>query len=347
MNAFKHLSQLIGATPLSKIKYFYCGEERFIYVKHEHYNYTGSIKDRIALHILHDAKKTGELKDDGVIVEATSGNTGISFAAIGRALGHKVRIFMPDWLSQERINLMKSFGAEVTLVSEQEGGFIGSINQTKALKAADAKVFLPSQFSNHKNCEAHYLSTGPEIHKQLTSLAVTPDAFIAGVGTGGTIMGVGHYLKEHYPMIKLFPLEPLNSPTLSMGEKVGKHRIQGISDDFIPDILKLDELDDIISVDDGDAIRMAKKLASDLGLGVGISSGANFLGAVKIQNLLGKDAVVVTILPDDNKKYLSTDLMKDEPRKIAFMSCDIDRLSFEDTICIQERDAFCKHYVND
>ena len=188
--------------------------------------------------------------------------------------------------------------------------------------------FLPSQFSNDDNVEAHYLTTGPELWWQLKYRDLTPDAFIAGVGTGGTIMGVGKFLKEQDNNLHIHPLEPLNSPTLTTGYKVGKHRIQGISDEFIPSIVKLDHLDSIISVDDGDAIIMAQKLAAELGIGVGISSGANFIGALELQNRMGADKVVVTIFPDDNKKYLSTDLLKRESVKKEFLSPDIELLDF-------------------
>ena len=189
--------------------------------------------------------------------------------------------------------------------------------------------FLPCQFSNHDNIEAHYLTTGPELWLQLKYRNITPDAFIAGVGTGGTIMGVGKFLKEQDANIKLHPLEPMNSPTLSTGYKVGKHRIQGISDDFIPSIIQFDCLNEVVSIDDGDAIIMAQRLASVLGIGVGISSGANFLGALKIQNGLGQDKVVVTVFPDDNKKYLSTDLVKEEPVKEDFLATDVELMYFE------------------
>ncbi|MDR0865883.1 MAG: PLP-dependent cysteine synthase family protein, partial [Candidatus Symbiothrix sp.] len=290
------LRSIIGNTPLLKIDYKYRGKCRTIYAKAEYHNLTGSIKDRIAYYILEEAYKSDELHPDMHIMEATSGNTGISFAALGKAMGHEVTIFMPNWMSSERINLIKSFGASIRLVTPEEGGFLGSIEMTENLKKENPeKVFLPRQFDNHKNCEAHAKSTGPEIVEQLIQLGLIPDAFIAGVGTGGTVMGVGHYLKNINDKVKIYPLEPANSPTLSAGHKVGKHRIQGISDEFIPSIVKLDQLDDIIQVDDGDSIIMAQQLARTLGLGVGISSGANFLGAVKVQNCLGDDAVVTTV----------------------------------------------------
>jgi cysteine synthase A len=194
-----------------------------------------------------------------------------------------------------------------------------------AVKEGD--TFLPRQFSNNDNVNAHYNSTGPEIWWQLRYRNIIPDAFVAGVGTGGTIMGTGKFLREMNNSIKVHPLEPENSPTLSTGYKVGKHRIQGISDEFIPSIVDLGTLDEVVSVDDGDAIIMAQKLAV-LGIGVGISSGANFLGALMLQNELGKNAVVVTAFPDDNKKYLSTDLLKDEPQKKRFLAPDVELESF-------------------
>ena len=324
----RNLSNLIGNTPLLEIKLKYQGEKRTIYAKAEHLNMTGSIKDRMAFHIIKHGYKRGILKPGYQIIEATSGNTGIAFAAIGRALGHPVTIFMPNWMSKERINLIKSLGAKIKLVSREEGGFLGSIKLAEQLAIKTKKSFLPRQFCNKDNTDAHYQTTGPEIWWQLYYRSITPDAFIAGVGTGGTIMGVGKFLREKNPAIKLFPLEPENSPTLSTGYKVGKHRIQGISDEFIPPILKLDGLDKVISVDDGDAIIMAQKLAADLGLGVGISSGANFIGALQIQNEMGKDATVVTVFSDDNKKYLSTDLLRKEPIKKDFLSKDIKLVSY-------------------
>jgi cysteine synthase A len=279
---------------------------------------TGSIKDRMAFYILQQGYVRGLLKPGHVIAEATSGNTGIAFCAIGRALGHPAIIFMPDWMSAERINLIKSLGAEIVLISKEEGGFLGSIRRSEEFAASRGDVFLPRQFSNEDR------STGPEIWWQLRWHGLFPDAFIAGVGTGGTIMGVGRFLREKRPGIKLYPLEPSNSPTMSTGHKVGKHRIQGISDEFIPPIVNLTSLDKVISVDDGDSILMAQKLASQLGLGVGISSGANLLGALQVQNDLGGDAVVVTVFSDDNKKYLSTDLLRREPEKEGFLAPDVE-----------------------
>ena len=322
------LSSLIGNTPLMAIAFTYRGERRVLYAKAENLNMTGSIKDRMAFHILRRAYERGTLKPGGLIIEATSGNTGIAFSAIGRALGHPVDIFMPNWMSSERINLIRSLGARIHLVSPEEGGFLGSIRMSEELAAKTPGSFLPRQFANEDNIEAHYLTTGPEIWWQLNFHGLRPDAFIAGVGTGGTIMGTGRFLREKNPRVKLYPLEPANSPTMSTGYKVGKHRVQGISDEFIPPIVKLDRLDKVVAVDDGDSIIMAQKLASQLGIAVGISSGANFLGALKVQNELGRDAVVVTVFSDDNKKYLSTDLMKEEPVKPDFLAPNVDLLNY-------------------
>lgn len=327
-NQILGISSLIGNTPMLAIQLVYKGIERTIYAKAEYLNMTGSIKDRMAYHIIQKAYRSGVLKKGDRIVEATSGNTGIAFSGIGRAMGHPVTIFMPDWMSKERINLMKSYGADIRLVSKAEGGFLGSIEMANKLAGSDENTFLPLQFSNGDNCEAHYNTTAPELWWQLKYRNLIPDAFVAGVGTGGTVMGVGKYLKEQNPEIKVHPLEPSNSPTMTTGHKVGKHRIQGISDEFIPSIVQLDKLDEIVSVDDGDSIIMAQKLSSMLGLGVGISSGANFLGALKIQEELGPNSVVVTVFADDNKKYLSTDLMEEEPVLDGFISTDVELLSF-------------------
>jgi cysteine synthase A len=317
------LARLVGNTPLLAIEFELDGQLRSIHAKLESLNFTGSVKDRMALHILRRGYESGALRHGALIVEATSGNTGISFAALGRALGHPVAIFMPDWMSSERVNLIRSFGAEVRLVSADEGGFLGSIARAAELAADTPGAFLPRQFSNSDNSAAHERSTGPEILTQLGAAGLAPDAFVAGVGTGGTIMGVGRYLRRRLPQVRLHPLEPANSPTLSTGHKVGRHRIQGISDEFIPPIVDLHALDSVLAVDDGDAIIMAQQLARELGLAVGISSGANFLGAVMAQDALGGTGVVATIFADSNKKYLSTDLMREEPVRPGFLSTRI------------------------
>lgn len=323
---FKGIKNMISNTPLLEINFLYKGKKRRIFAKAEYYNLSGSIKDRVAYYILKKAYQCGAIHSGDTIVEATSGNTGIAFSAMAAYLGHPMIVYMPDWMSKERINLMKSYGADVTLVSREEGGFLGSIAKCKE-KARENNVFLPGQFSNYDNVEAHIVDTGSEIINQFKSIGLVPDGVVAGVGTGGTIMGLSKAFKSVNPSCKAFPLEPLNSPTLSTGYKTGNHRIQGISDEFIPDIVKLDELDDVISVDDIDSILMAKKLSKELGIGVGISSGANFLGAVTALEKIGTDKCVVTVFADDNKKYLSTDYSLDFDAKESYLSPQIELIS--------------------
>jgi cysteine synthase A len=327
-NSINGLSSLIGNTPLLEIEFLYKGKLRRIYAKAEYLNMTGSIKDRMALYIMKEAYAKKTIKPGYRVIEATSGNTGISFSAVCRALGHPVTIYMPDWMSEERKNLIRSMGADVVLVSKEEGGFLESIRRTREMAAVGENTFLPRQFENNDNALAHYTTTGPEIWWQLKMHGKRTDAFVAGVGTGGTIMGTGRYLKKMNPSVKLYPLEPSNSPTMTTGYKVGAHRIQGISDEFIPAIVKLNELNEVVAVDDGDSIIMAQRLASELGIAVGISSGANFLGALTKLEELGSDATVVTVFSDDNKKYLSTDLMKKEPVKEGYLSTDVKLKSF-------------------
>jgi cysteine synthase A len=329
-NRLLALSRLIGGTPLLEIHCRYRGREHRIYAKHEAYNFTGSIKDRMALYILQRAHAMGEIAAGDVIAEATSGNTGISFAAIGRALGHPVRIYMPDWMSRERVLVIQSLGAAVIPVSAELGGFLGSIRMADEFARESGRVFRPQQFDNSANVQAHYETTGPEISAQLASLGRTPTAFVAGVGTGGTVMGVARHLRERFGEgIHAYPLEPANSPTLRTGHKVGRHRIQGISDEFVPSIVRVQELGRILDIWDGDAILMSQRLASQLGIAVGISSGANLLGALQIAHEQGPDACVATVFCDDNKKYLSTDLCSDEECKEHYCCNDVELLGFQ------------------
>ncbi len=320
---FKELESLVGNTPMLEIHYEYKGIKDIIYAKAEHYNLTGSIKDRPALYMMKRAYERGEISQGQVITEATSGNAGISFCAMGANLGNPCVIYMPDWMSKERIYLMQSFGAEVRLVSKEEGGFLGSIEMTKALNK-ETGAFLPRQFENEDNSAAHYHGTGYEIAAILERFGLKVDGFVAGVGTGGTTVGVGRRLKEVNPNALIMPLEPKSSPTLSVGHKVGSHRIAGISDEFIPQIIKdAPKMDKIIQVDDGDSINMARKLARELGIAVGISSGANMIGAIMAKIEMGRDAVVSTVFSDDNKKYLSTDYAHEQPIKEGFITPDI------------------------
>lgn len=327
------LVALIGGTPLLEIRYRLDGQPRRIFAKYEQVNMTGSVKDRMAAFILQKAYEEGALHGGDTIVEASSGNTGISFSALGRALGHPVRIYMPNWMSQERVRLIQSFGAEVIPVSSQQGGFVGSIRMAEQFAAAHENVFLPKQFENPANADAHFRETAPEIESQLAALGLEADAFVAGVGTGGTVMGVGNYLRRNGRPVKVHPLEPANSPTMRTGCRVGQHRIQGISDEFVPSIVDLSRLDDIVDVWDGDSILMAQDLCGRLGLSVGISSGANFLGAVQVVESLGGDAVVATLFPDSNKKYLSTDLCRTEPCGEDYWTPRIDLEAFRAIRC--------------
>lgn len=322
------LEKLIGNTPMIKIKCKYRGEEGKgiekeinVYVKLEYYNLTGSIKDRVVFYIIEKARKEGKLKDKMKLVEATSGNTGISLASIGAYYNYPVHIFMPDFVSYERVQLMKSYGAEVELISRKDGGFIKCVELAKKY-AKENNAFLVNQFSNIDNYKAHYETTGKEIIRDLEKIEKKEKqkeekiserigAFISGVGTGGTLMGIGNRLKEKYKDIKIVALEPDKMPIISK-EKYGKenkleqHKIEGIGDDFVPDLLNIEKIDDIILINDDEAIKMAKKIAKELGIGVGISSGANLLGAIKLGYKLNKD--IITVFADDNKKYLSTEL---------------------------------------
>jgi cysteine synthase A len=339
------MNNMIGNTPLLIINYKYKGEKRIIYAKAEYYNLTGSIKDRIAKHIIFESYKDGTLTRHMPIIEATSGNTGIAFAALGAMHGHPVHIFMPEWMSNERKQLIRSYGAILHEVTYEQGGFAGCVELADAY-AKEINGFRPQQFINPYNVEAHYLTTGLEICTQLDKLHVEPHCFVAGVGTGGTIMGVKKRLKRKYPNVKVFPLEPAQSAFMSTGIAGEKHRIQGIGDGFIPEIVKLDELDEVLVVDDFDAILMARLLAQKLGLGVGISSGANFIGAVMAQNKYGKDANTITIFSDDTKKYLSSDTNLFEEPKDDFISNDIELISV-DAECICDKRIFegvCDHF---
>ena len=325
---------LIGNTPMIKIKYTYKGKENNVYAKLEMFNITGSIKDRVADYIIKNAKQKGILKENMPIIEATSGNTGISLSALGACYKHPVYIFMPDWASKERIELMKLYGANIRLISKEEGGFIKCVEEAKKL-AKDLNGFLANQFENEDNILAHYETTGKEILEQLEEKKI--GGFVSGVGTGGTLIGIGKRLKEANNHIKIYALEPEKMPILSNGKILGQHKIEGIGDDFVPDIFDRNKdiiEKDILLINDEDAMNMARKLAKELGLGVGISSGANFIGAVLIQEKLEEkmEGNIVTVFADDNKKYLSTDLGKDIDNKDNFMSNKVELLEYEEIL---------------
>jgi len=317
------LWNVVGDTPLLQIRLRFRGLERCVYAKYEAANLTGSIKDRMALHVLQAAHARGEIAPGDTIVEATSGNTGIAFAAIGRALGHPVRIYMPEWMSRERKLLIESLGATIVTLSGEEGGFLGCIARADRDAAASKHAFRPRQFDNRDNVAAHRRTTGPELLAQVRMVGLEPTAFVAGVGTGGTLAGVGEFLRAELGTVAIHPLEPANSPTLRTGTKSGTHRIQGVSDDLVPSIVRLERWDPVIDVWDGDAILMAQRLARELGLAVGISSGANLLGALQVADAQGPAAVATTVFPDSNKKYLSTDLCREEPVRDHYLSREV------------------------
>ena len=315
------IEDLIGNTPMIKIDYEYEGKKSSIYAKLEYYNYTGSIKDRIALYIIQKERQNGNLKEGQAIVEVTSGNTGISFSAIGAFFGHDVHIFMPDWVSLERRNLIEMYGAHVHLVSREEGGF------KKALELADEfaienDAFKPLQFDNPLNVEAQYNSTGKEILDSVNDI----NAFVSGIGTGGTLMGIGKRLKDNDPSSKIFALEPSTLSILKMGMEEGSHMIEGIGDDFIPGIIDQSLIDDIVLIHDCDAINMSKRIAKEFGLGIGISSGANFLASVLMDN---DDFKIATVFADDNKKYITTKLSEPVDDNPELISNRIKLIGFE------------------
>lgn len=320
-----NIAPLVGNTPLLEIHYTYKGKERRLFAKLESGNLSGSVKDRIAHHILKTAYMNGSLKPGDKIVEATSGNTGITFSAFGSLLGHPVTIFMPDWMSRERVALMESYGANVRLVTKEEGGFTGSVDMAENMGLEEG-VFLPRQFTNVGNTQAHILTTGQEIIDQLGVINLVPDITVAGVGTGGTVMGLNSAFKKINPSSKVFALEPTSSAIMSTGHAEAEHIIYGIGDGFIPDLCKLDELDGVVVVDEYDSTYMARMLSEVLGLSVGISSGANFLGAVLKQDELGSDHTVVTVFADDAMKYLSTDYGKKQVLKDEYVSGSIHLL---------------------
>ena len=312
------MKELIGNTPLIKIKYKYQNQIKNVYAKLEYYNLTGSIKDRMAYYIILKSYQNNKLKQNQPIIEATSGNTGISLAAIGAYFKNPVYIFMPDWVSQERKKIMEKYGAKVYLVTKEEGGFIECIKRANEL-AKQINGFRPNQFENKLNEEINYLTTAQEIIDKNIKI----NAFISGVGTGGTLMGIGKKIKEKYKTSQIIAIEPEKLPIISKNKIYGQHKIEGIGDEFVPKLLDKNIIDNIILINDEDAINMTNLLAQKLGLGVGISSGANFLGAV-LTNLDN----VVTVFPDDLKKYLSVDNKITTPKE-NLLSNKIELIDFE------------------
>lgn len=316
-------NSIIGNTPMIKLNYEYKGKNKYIYSKLEYYNLTGSIKDRVAYYIIKNAEKRGILKKGMSIVEATSGNTGIALSALGTFYGYPTYIFMPDWASEERVKLMKSYGANVTLYSKNEGGFLKCVKEAQKM-SEDNNVFLANQFANKDNLLAHYETTAQEIINQVPEKLY---GFVSGVGTGGTLMGNGIRLKEEFKDLKLVAIEPDKMPIISKGEILGSHKIEGIGDDFVPELINKAQIDDIFLINDYDAINMSRKLAKNLGLGVGISSGANLIGSILLNEKINKS--VCTVFADDNKKYLSTDLSNSIDINPNFISNQIKIKSYE------------------
>lgn len=315
------IDKLIGNTPMIKIKIKYNKKTINVFTKLEYYNYTGSIKDRLANYIIKQGYKDKSLKPGMPIVEATSGNTGISFAALGAFYNHPVHIFIPDFVSEERIKIMKLYGANVHLISRKNGGFKEAIKKANEL-AKKINGFRPNQFDNIKNTEVHYKTTGKEITNKINNI----DVFVSGIGTGGTLMGIAKRIKKHNKKAKIITLQPKQLPILTNPNYIGTHKIEGIGDDFIPNLVDINIIDDIITIDDEDAINMSRILATNFGLGVGISSGANLIAAA----LVGKNNNnVVTVFADDLKKYLSTDLSNKINTNKKLISNNIKILSID------------------
>ena len=291
-----NILDLIGNTPLIRLK----GEN--VFAKAEFLNPGGSIKDRVALAMLEGAERDGRLKPDSVIMEPTSGNTGIGVALVGRLKGYRVRIVMPENMSEERKKLIKALGAELILTSAEKS-IGGAVERVRQMQAEDPRVFVPQQFENPDNPRVHYEETAHEIWRQMTG---DVDCFVAGVGSGGTLQGVGKFLREHKPDVRIVAVEPKDVSAL-LGHEPGLHQIQGIGDGFIPAILDVSLVDEVVEVTDQDAIETTRQLGRDHGLLVGISSGANVWAARKMsERISGK---IATVLPDRAERYFSTALM--------------------------------------
>ena len=302
---YKNLLDLIGNTPIVKLNNIFNDENiADIYVKLEGFNLGSSVKDRAALGMIAAAEKSGRLKPGGTIVEPTSGNTGISLALISSLKGYKIIIIMPDTMSVERRSIIAAYGAEIILTDGAKG-MKGAIEKAEELLKNNPDYFMPQQFENSANPEMHYKTTGEEIIKDLPDL----DAFVAGVGTGGTITGIGKKLKEFNPDIKIIAVEPTDSAVLS-GEKPGKHKLQGIGAGFIPKILDLSVIDEVIRISNDKAFEFCRIISRQNALFLGISSGAAIAAAYETAKKLGKGKKVLAVSPDGGEKYLSTDVYK-------------------------------------
>lgn len=306
MKVYHSIQEMTGQTPILQLHRIEEEDHSYghLFAKLEYYNPAGSVKDRVAKTMILDAIENGQLKPGATIIEPTSGNTGIGLCAIGSALGFKVIIVMPDTMSEERRKLMKAFGAKLVLTPGKEG-MSGAITKAEELAKDIPNSFIPSQFTNPSNPKAHYMSTGPEIDEQMDGQV---DIFVAGIGTGGTISGVGRYLKEKNPHVQIIAVEPQDSPLLSQG-KAGPHQIQGIGANFIPETLNTDIYDQIITVSTDEAFEAARQLAQKEGILTGISSGAALYAAKTLaKQSENKDKNIVVLLPDGGDRYLSTAL---------------------------------------
>ncbi|WP_054944010.1 cysteine synthase A [Paenibacillus ihuae] len=300
------VTDLIGSTPLVRLNRIAPEGSAEIYLKLEYQNPGSSVKDRIALSIVEEAEKDGLLKPGGTIVEATSGNTGIGLALVAAAKGYKAVIVMPETMSLERRNLLRAYGAELVLTPGSEG-MNGAVKKAEQILAENPDYFLAEQFKNKANLKIHLETTGPEIVEAIESIGGPLDAFVAGVGTGGTISGAGEVLKKQYPDVKIYAVEPAASPILA-GGKPGPHKIQGIGANFIPDILNQNIYDEIIHVENDEAFETARRVAKEEGVLSGISSGAAVFAALKVAKELGAGKKVVVIIPSNGERYLSTPL---------------------------------------
>ena len=295
----------VGNTPMTELSIEHEGRVWRFFAKLEFMNPTGSVKDRIARYIIERAEERGELKPGSVVVEATSGNTGIGLSMVCAVKGYRLIICMPEHMSLERQKIMTGLGAELCLTPTPES-FAGSRAKAEAMAARDRRVFLPRQFQNEDNVACHYNTTGVEILRQLAGVRI--DAFVAGVGTGGTLMGVGKRLREINPELKLVAVEPAEATALTGGTTMAVHQIAGIGDGFIPEIVDVKQVDWTELPRSADAVRMAQQICRTYGMMVGVSSGANVLAAIGVLKRLGSDKTVVTVLPDRSERYFSTDL---------------------------------------
>ncbi|NDI37043.1 cysteine synthase A [Chengkuizengella sediminis] len=305
-----NITEVIGNTPLVRLNRVVPEDSAEVYVKLEFQNPGASVKDRIAINMIETAEKEGELKSGDTIIEPTSGNTGIGLAMVAAAKGYKAILVMPETMSMERRNLLRAYGAELVLTPGPEG-MKGAIKRAEEIQAENPNYFMPQQFNNQANVQIHVKTTGPEIVEAIHSIDGKLDAFISGIGTGGTITGAGQVLKENFSDVKIVAVEPASSPILS-GGKPGPHKIQGIGAGFVPEILNTDIFDEVITVENEQAFETSREVAKAEGILGGISSGAAIYAALEVAKKLGKGKRVVAVVPSNGERYLSTPLYQFE-----------------------------------